>query len=138
MADADMGRLTDDGCEYVTGDPFWVNGWQTFENGDQVPVGLVGYVEPQGNPAFPAEALNQLFGRLMGQTNFPRTMALFPYLVQKDDTSPISGLWIAERRDGLAFRENTGVDDKRFKAIRASNGLFRPKHPSYPVLPIEV
>jgi hypothetical protein len=123
---------TDSGFEYDTGEALFVEGWENFASDLRIPVGIVAYVQPEESFLFPHELVNDALRLLMGQSSWPRTLPLYPHPGRKGAGAPLKGLWIAPPQDDLNYADHAYVDDKRIKAIIASNSWrARRRHPEW-------
>lgn len=104
---------TDDGFNFIKPTPFAA---EADVNG--IYMALEGYQQPAG-PVLPLEAVNHVFRLLLGQQNWPGSLAPFLYPVSKNGSSELSGLWIGPTVNDLNDQEN--ADDELFRGIRAFN-----------------
>jgi hypothetical protein len=82
------------------------------------PCAAVAYVAPYG-PALPVGPINDAIRLVMGQQDWPESGALYLYPVRRAADPFYSGLWLADRVDGMD--DDSHIDDAMFTAIREQN-----------------
>lgn len=85
----------------------------------------VGYVTPFG-PALPTDAITDAIRLLMGQQNWPELAAVYLYPVRHEASPLYSGLWLADRIEGMD--DDTLLDDAVFRAVREQNLRWYSQH----------
>lgn len=85
-------------------------------------VAAVGYIAPYG-PALPVGPINDAIRLLMGQSNWSEAGAIYLYPVRKKSEPFFSGLWLADRVDGIG--DDSDVDDSIYRSIKEQQSLHK-------------